>query len=172
MGCKMLDRNVHALPAMNTTARNPLSRGVCCLFALVLILMSAGCGSGNNNPTNVGLFGNWNIAMFPTGSPNASYVFAMAISQEGTSYSGSPITYTGTVSPPNNQCINTQDLRATATTTSSNNFTMTVTDATTQTIITMQGTLASDTTTLTGTYTNPASSTCSASSGTFSMTPQ
>ncbi len=147
-------------------------RVVACLIALIFVLVIAGCGSGNNNNvTNNGLFGDWNIAMFPTGSANASYVFAMAISQEGTSYSGSPITYTGTVAQPSNQCINTQALRATATT-SGTNFTMTVTDATTQTIITMQGTLATDTTTLTGTYNNPASTTCPASSGSFSMTPQ
>src|SRR5271165_1137256 len=105
------------LPTMkNAIAVNPLSRVLSCLLALVLILISAGCGSGNNNnTTNVGLFGNWNIAMFPTGSPNPSYVFALAISQEGTTYSGSPITYTGTVAQPSNQCINAQALRSTAT---------------------------------------------------------
>ena len=139
---------------------------------LTLVLLTAGCGSGNNTTTNNGLFGDWNIAMFPTGSANASYVFALAISQEGTNnYSGSPITYDGTVPIPSNLCINSNALRSTATTNGSN-FTMTVTDSTSQTVITMQGSLATSTTTLSGTYTNPASQTCTASSGTFSMTPQ
>src|SRR5208282_6665487 len=105
----------------------------------------------------------------PTGSSNASYVFALAISQEGTNnYSGSPITYNGTVPIPSNLCINSNALRSTATT-SGSNFTMTVTDSTSQTVITMHGSLATSTTTLSGTYTNPASQTCTASSGTFSM---
>jgi hypothetical protein len=156
----------------NAITRKLLSQVVSGLLALVVMLMSAGCGSGNNNNTGVvGLFGDWNIAMFPTGSASASYVFALAISQEGTTYTGSPTTYTGTVAQPSNQCINTQALRSTATTTGSN-FTMTVTDSTTQTVITMNGSLANETTTLTGTYTNPASTTCAASSGTFTMTAQ
>ncbi len=143
-----------------------------CFVALTLVLLTAGCGSNNNTPTNNGLFGDWNIAMFPTGSANASYVFALAISQEGTdNYSGSPITYTGSVPIPSNLCINSNAVRSTATT-SGSNFTMTVTDSTSQTVITMQGSLATSTTTLSGTYTNPASQTCTASSGTFSMTPQ
>ncbi len=149
-------------------------RRISCFVALTLVILAAGCGSGNNTPTNNGLMGDWNVAMFPTGNPNASYVFALAISQEGTNnFSGSPITYTGTVPIPSNQCINSSDLRSTAMTNSSNsNFTMTVTDSTSQTVITMQGSLSTSTTTLSGTYTNPASQTCSASSGTFSMTPQ
>ena len=145
---------------------------ISCFVALTLVLLTAGCGSGNNVPTNNGLFGDWNIAMFPTGSANASYVFALAISQEGTNnYSGSPITYNGSVPIPSNLCINSNALRSTATTNGSN-FTMMVTDSTSQTVITMQGSLATSTTTLSGTYTNPASQTCAASSGTFSMTPQ
>jgi len=140
--------------------------------ALLLALMTAGCGTGNNNPTNVGLFGDWNIVMFPTGSSNAMYVFALAISQEGSNtYSGSPIPYTGSVPIPTNLCINSSDLRASATTTG-NNFTLTITDATSATVITVQGTLATNTSTLSGTYSNPASQTCGASSGTMSMTPQ
>ena len=155
------------------TARNTPVRLVSCLLALILVVLAAGCGSGNNNNnTNVGLFGNWNIVMFPTGSPNPNYVFAMAISQEGSNnYSGSPITYTGTVSMPSDQCINPQALRATATT-SGSNFTMTVTDNTTQTVINMTGTLATGTNVLSGTYNNPASQTCKASTGTFGMTLQ
>jgi hypothetical protein len=155
------------------TTRNTPARFVSYLLALSLVAAAVGCGSGNNNNnTTVGLLGNWNIVMFPTGSPNPSYVFAMAISQEGSNnYSGSPITYTGTVQAPSNQCINPQALRATATTNGSN-FTMTVTDTTTQTVITMNGTLATGTNVLSGTYNNPASQTCSASSGTFTMTLQ
>jgi hypothetical protein len=156
------------------TAKKTSTRMISSLLALFFLAMTAGCGSGNNNTTNnVGLFGNWNIVMFPTGSSNASYVFALAISQEGgNNYSGSPIPYTGSTPVPSNQCINTSVLRSTATTNSSNNFTMTVTDTSTQTVITMTGSLATDTQTLSGTYTNPASTTCSSSSGTFSMTPQ
>ncbi len=154
------------------TKNNMVIRSVSCLIALILVAILAGCGSGNNTTNNVGLFGDWNIAMFPTGSSSASYVFALAISQEGTSnYSGSPITYNGSVPVPTNMCINSSALRATATT-SGSNFTMTVTDDTTETVITMQGSLATSTTTLSGTYSNPASETCKASSGTFSMTPQ
>jgi len=147
-------------------------RRLCYFLALTLVLMTAGCGSGNNTVNNNGLFGDWNIAMFPTGNSNAMYVFALAISQEGTNnYSGSPITYTGTVAIPSNLCINSSALRATATT-SGTNFTMTVTDTTSQTVITMNGTLSSVTTSLTGNYSNPASETCAASSGTFTMVPQ
>ncbi len=154
------------------TRRNKTFRILCCLVALMLVLVIAGCGSNNNNNTSVGLFGNWNIVMYPTGSPNPSYVFALAISQEGTSnYSGSPITYTGSVPVPTNQCINSAAIHATATTTGSN-FTMMVTDTTTQTVITMTGSLASGTNVLSGTYTNPASVTCSASNGTFTMATQ
>ncbi len=159
---------------MKIRAMNKMvTRSVSCLIALILVAILAGCGSGNNNtPTNVGLFGDWNIAMFPTGSSSAIYVFALAISQEGSNnYSGSPITYNGSVPVPTNMCINSSALRATATT-SGSSFTMTVTDDTTEKVITMQGSLATSTTTLSGTYSNPASQTCKASSGTFSMTPQ
>jgi hypothetical protein len=152
--------------------RNTAFRILSCVVASILVFLTAGCGGGNNSVANNGLFGDWNIVMYPTGSANASYVFAMAISQEGTNnYSGSSITYTGTVAVPSNQCINSSALRATATT-SGSNFTMTVTDTTTQTVITMTGSLSTFTSTLSGTYTNPASTTCQASSGTFSMTPQ
>jgi hypothetical protein len=148
-------------------------RRVICFSLLLPVLMIAGCGSGTNNPGTVnGLFGDWNITMFPTGSSNAMYVFALAISQEGSNnYSGSPITYNGTTPVPSNLCINSSALRATATTNGSN-FTMTVTDSTSQTIITMTGSLTTFTSTLSGTYTNPASETCPASSGSFSMTLQ
>jgi hypothetical protein len=148
-------------------------RRLSCFLVLIPVLLIAGCGSGTSNPSVVnGLFGDWNIAMYPTGSSNAMYVFALAISQEGSdNYSGSPITYDGTVPVPTNLCINSAALRATATTTGSN-FTMTVTDSTSQTIITMTGSLTTFTNTLSGNYTNPASETCPASSGTFSMTLQ
>jgi hypothetical protein len=147
-------------------------RRLSCFLLLIPVLMIAGCGSGTSNPTVNGLFGDWNIAMFPTGSSNAMYVFALAISQEGSNnYSGSPITYNGTVPVPSNLCINTSALHATATT-SGTNFSMTVTDSTSQTIITMTGSLSTFTSTLSGTYTNPASESCAASSGTFSMTLQ
>lgn len=147
-------------------------RRVLCFFLFISVLMIAGCGSGNNNATVNGLLGDWNIAMYPTGSSNAMYVFALAISQEGSNnYSGSPITYNGSVPIPTNLCINSSALRSTATT-SGSNFTMTVTDTTSQTIITMTGSLSTFTNTLSGNYTNPASETCPASSGTFSMTLQ
>ena len=145
-------------------------RLLCCLVALMIVLVIAGCGgSYNNNNNTVGLFGNWNIVMYPTGSPNPSYVFALAISQLGANnYSGSPITYTGSVPVPSGQCINSSAVHSTATTNGSN-FTMTVTDTTTQTVITMTGSLATGTNVLSGTYTNPKSVTCSSSNGTFSM---
>jgi hypothetical protein len=142
------------------------------VLPLTLLVLIAGCGGGNSTPTNVGLFGNWNITMYPTGSTTPAYVFALAISQEGsTNYSGSSITYTGGIAPPSNMCINPEALRATATT-SGNNFTMTITDSTTNTVISVQGTLSTQTTTLSGTYSNQASSTCTASNGTMSMVPQ
>jgi len=147
-------------------------RRVSYLVGLLLVLMIAGCGGGNNTPTNVGLFGDWNIVMYPNGNPNPSYVFAMAISQEGTNnYSGSAIAYTGGVPVPSDECIDTAALRASGVT-SGTNFTLTFTDPTTSTVITVQGSLSTQTTTLSGTYTNPASQSCSASSGTMTMTPQ
>ena len=145
------------------------------VLVLVFVLLLAGCGGNNNNtPNNVGLFGNWNVVMYPTGNANPAYVFALAISQEGTnSYSGSSITYTGSVPAPSGICINASGLRMTGTTNSSNsNFTMTITDPTSQTVITAQGILSSVTTSQSGTYTNPASGSCPASSGTFTMTAQ
>jgi len=153
--------------------RNPTFRILCCVAAFMPVLVAAGCGSNNNNNNTAnGLFGDWNIVMYPTGSPNPSYVFALAISEGTNNYSGSPITYTGSVPVPSNQCINSSAIHATATTTSSN-FTMTVTDTTTQTVITMTGSLATNgTNVFSGTYTNPASVTCSASNGTFNMTIQ
>jgi len=143
-------------------------------YFLVLVLLATvtGCGSSNNTPTNVGLFGKWNVVMYPNGSTTPSYVFALAMSQEGGSnYSGSSIAYDGSVGIPSNMCINGNALSATAST-SGSNFTMTVTDTTTETVITVQGSLATQTTTLSGTYNNLASQSCSASTGTVSMTPQ
>lgn len=111
--------------------------------------------------------------MFPTNDPNPAYVFALAMSQLGTStYSGASITYTGSVPQPSNMCINASALHATATTDSDNNFNMTVTDSTTNTVISVRGSLTSQSTTLTGTYTNPPSQACVQSSGSMSMTPQ
>ena len=143
-------------------------------YFLVLVLLATvtGCGSSNNTPTNVGLMGNWNVVMYPNGSTTPMFVFALAMSQLGSSnFSGSSITYNGSVGIPSNMCISGNALTATATT-SGNNFTMTVTDTTTQTVITVQGSLATQTTTLSGTYNNLTSQSCSASSGTVTMTPQ
>jgi hypothetical protein len=143
-------------------------------YFLVLVLLATvtGCGSSNNTPSNVGLFGNWNVVMYPNGSSTPSYVFGLAMSQEGSSnYSGSSITYNGSVAIPSNMCIDGNALTATATT-SGTNFTMTITDTTTATVITVQGSLTTQTTTLSGTYNNLASQVCSASTGTASFTPQ
>jgi len=141
-------------------------------FSLTAALVA--CGSGYNNPTtgNNGLFGSWNIVMYPNGTQNPIYVFALAMSQEGTSnYSGSSIAYTGSVPAPGNMCINANALTASATV-SGTNFTMMVTDTTAQTVITVQGVLGTTNTSISGTYTNPASVTCPASSGTVSMAAQ
>lgn len=143
-----------------------------CFLVLVLLVTITGCGSGNNTPNNVGLFGNWNVVMYPNGSSTPAYVFGLAMSQlGGSNYSGSSITYTGTVPIPSNMCINAKTITATATT-SGSNFSMTVTDSTTNTIIAVQGSLATQTTTLSGTYNNTASQSCVASTGTVTMTPQ
>ena len=82
------------------------------LLVIFLLVMTAACGSGYNNPpTNVGLFGNWNVAMYPTGSTTPVYVFALAISSEGANnYSGASTTYTGGVAIPANMCINGNSL--------------------------------------------------------------
>ncbi|MGC2110886.1 MAG: hypothetical protein WA655_15300 [Candidatus Korobacteraceae bacterium] len=131
----------------------------------------SGCGGSNNTTNNVGLFGDWNIVMYPTGSSTPSYVFALAISQEGTSYSGSSITYTGGVAAPSNMCINANALSAQATT-SGTNFTMTVTDTTTDTVITVNGSLATQSGQLSGTYSNSVTAACQESRGTMAMSPQ
>ena len=141
------------------------------LLPLVLLAISAGCGTGYNNPpVNSGLYGNWNIVMYPTGSQTPVYAFGLAMSQEGnTNYSGASIPYTGFVGVPGNMCINANALNATATTNNSGNtFTMTITDSSSGTVITVQGSLA----TLSGNYNNGASQTCPASSGTMSMSVQ
>ena len=150
-----------------------MKRSTILALALCLLAAIAGCGSSNNNPANVGLFGNWNITMYPTNNPNPAYVFALAMSQEGTStYSGASIRYTGGVAVPPNMCIDPNSLRATATTGTNNTFTMTITDTSTDTIISVTGSLTSQTTSLTGNYTNPSSNACPQSSGTMTMTPQ
>lgn len=142
------------------------------LLPIFLLFTVVSCGSGNNNPVNnVGLFGNWNIAMYATGSTTPTYAFGLAMSQEGNNYSGASITYTGSVAPPANMCINANSLTATATTTGSN-YTMTITDATTNTTIRVTGAIPTDTTGVSGTYTNPSSSTCPESTGTMDMEPQ
>ena len=144
-----------------------------CLLAVFLLVMTAACGSGNNAPTNIGLFGNWNVAMYPAGSSSAVYVFALAMSQEGNNnYSGASTTYNGSVPIPSNTCLNSDTLRATATTSTGGSFTMTITDTSSNTIITAQGTLPTQGTTISGTYSNAASSACSASRGSMTMAAQ
>jgi len=144
-----------------------------CLLAAFLLVMTAACGSGNNTPTNVGLFGSWNVAMYPTGNSSPVYVFALAMSQEGNNnYSGASTTYNGSVPIPNNMCIDSSTLRATATTSTGGSFTMTITDTTSNTIINVQGTLPTQGTTISGTYSNAASTGCTASSGTVTMVAQ
>lgn len=143
-------------------------------LVVTLLIMTAACGSGYNNPaTNVGLYGNWNVAMYPTGSTTPVYVFAVAISQEGNNnYSGASTTYTGSVSIPSNMCINGKSLSLSATSTSTGSFSMTITDTTSNTIISATGTIPTVTSTISGSYSNAASSTCSASSGTMTMVAQ
>jgi len=111
--------------------------------------------------------------MYANGNTTPMFVFALAMSQlgSGSNYSGSSIAYDGSVAIPTNMCISGSALTATATT-SGSNFTMTVTDATTETVITVNGSLATQTTTLSGTYNNLASQSCTASTGTVTMTPQ
>jgi hypothetical protein len=109
--------------------------------------------------------------MYPTGSGTPAYVFALAMSQEGSNYSGGSIAYNGSVAAPANMCIDPSTLRASATT-SGSNFNMTVTDSTSSTVIAVTGTLASQTGQLSGTYTNPASPACTASQGSVVMSPQ
>ncbi len=143
------------------------------LLPIVLLALVAGCGTGVNTPSNVALFGNWNIAMYPTNNANPVYVFALAMSQLGSStYSGASIAYNGSVAQPSNMCINANSLRATATVGSNNNFTMTITDTSTNTIISVQGSLTTQTNELSGNYTNGSSQACSASQGTVTMIPQ
>jgi hypothetical protein len=146
-------------------------RCLCLLFSLVLAAALVGCGGSNNTPTNVGLFGNWNVVMYPTASGTPTYVFALALSQEGTNYSGGSITYNGGVAPPSNMCINANTLRATAAT-SGSSFSMTVTDSTTSTVISVTGSLASQSGQLSGNYSNQASPACPESQGTVVMSPQ
>jgi hypothetical protein len=143
------------------------------LFSLLVLLPALSCGGGSNSIKNVGLFGNWNIAMYPTNDPNPAYAFALALSQEGGStYSGASITYTGSVPIPSDMCINATSLRATATVSSNNNYTMTITDTSTNTIISVTGTLPIQTNTVTGNYSTLPSQACSQSQGTMTMTPQ
>jgi len=143
------------------------------LFSLLILLPALGCGGGGNAINNVGLFGDWNITMYPTNDPNPAYAFALAMSQEGGStYSGCSITYTGTVAPPSDMCIHAMSLRVSATVNSDNNYTMTITDTSTNTIISVTGTLPIQTNTVTGNYSTPAGQVCSQSQGTMTMVPQ
>lgn len=143
------------------------------LIPVVLLVFLVACGSGNNNVNNVGLFGDWNITMYPTASQNPVYVFGIAMSQEGTNtYSGASIPYTGSISPPSNMCINANEMRASGTLNSNNQFNITFTDISSNTVISVSGTLQPNTTSLTGNYSNAASTACPASSGTMQMIPQ
>jgi hypothetical protein len=145
-------------------------------LVITLLIMTAACGSGYNNPaTNVGLYGNWNVAMYPTGSTTPVYVFALAISQEGNNnYSGASTTYTGSVTIPTNMCINGSTLSVSATTSNGGTtYTMNITDTSSSTIIVVNGTISTTTTsTVQGAYSNAASATCSASSGSMTMVAQ
>ena len=117
------------------------------LYALTLLslIFLCGCGNNNNATSNVGLFGYWNIVMCPTNDTNPVYVFALAMSQEGSNnYRGGSITYTGSVTAPTNMCINPKSLNAAATT-NSNNYTMPITDTSTDTVIAVNGSLLSQT---------------------------
>lgn len=143
--------------------------------SLCVVILLAGCGGSNNNPNNVGLFGNWNVAMYATGSQTPVYVFAVAMSQEGSNYSGASITYNGSVSIPSNMCISGSHISARATTSTAGNVTnyaMSFTDSTSNTIINVTGSLNPSSTTVNGNYSNSASATCPASSGTMTMVPQ
>ncbi len=142
-----------------------------CLLALLSLAMIAGCGTGYNNPPiNNGLYGDWNVTMYPTGSPNPVYVFGLAMSQEGSSnYTGASFPYNGGIPVPSNMCINANTLSAIATTNGSN-FNMTITDTSTNTVISVTGTMFSQSSSLSGNYTNPPSQACSASNGTVTMT--
>jgi hypothetical protein len=141
-----------------------------------LLVMTAGCGNGyNNNPTNVGLYGNWNVAMYPTGSTTAVYVFALAISQEGgANYSGGSTKYTGSVGIPSNMCIDGNSLSVSATTSNGGtSYSMTITDTSSGTVIRVTGSVPTTaTSTISGAYNNSASQTCSASSGSMTMVAQ
>jgi hypothetical protein len=80
--------------------------------------------------------------MYPTNDTNPVYVFALAMSQEGSNnYRGGSITYTGSVTAPTNVCINPETLNAVATT-NGNNYTMTITDTSTNTVIAVNGSLS------------------------------
>lgn len=145
-------------------------------LVITLLVMAAGCGNGyNSNPTNVGLYGNWNVAMYPTGSNTAVYVFALAISQEGSNnYSGGSTTYNGSISIPTNMCINANSLSVSATTSNGGtSYAMTITDTSSGTVINVTGSVPTTaTSTISGTYNNAASQTCSASSGSMTMVAQ
>ena len=142
------------------------------ILTVLSLIVLAGCGGNNNPTTNVGLFGYWNIVMYPTNNANPVYVFGLAMSQEGTNnYSGGSITYTGSVTAPTNMCINPKTLNAVATT-NGNNYTMTITDTSTNTVISVNGSLLSQTGSLTGNYTKAASQSCPASQGTANLAPQ
>ena len=142
------------------------------LLPILLLAVLSGCGGSNNTTNNYGLYGDWNVAMYQNGSQTAVYVFGLAMSQEGSNYTGSSIAYDGSVPVPSNMCINANSLRATATT-SGNDYTMTITDTSSNTVITVTGQLESNgSTSVTGNYNNAASATCPASSGTMDMVPQ
>lgn len=142
-----------------------------CTLPLLWLVTLTGCGGNNTSPTNVGLFGDWNIVMDPTGSQNPVYVLALAMSQEGPNYSGGSITYTGSVAVPANMCIDAQTLTAQAMT-SGSDFTTTITDSSSNAVISVTGSLATQTGSIAGTYANAGSASCPASQGTVVMTPQ
>lgn len=143
------------------------------LLPILLLATIAGCGGSNNTVNNVALYGNWNVAMYQSGTQNAVYVFGLEMSQlGGSNYSGASIPYNGSVPVPSNMCINGNTIRATATT-NGNNFNMTLTDTSSGTVISVTGTLESNgSTAVSGNYTNVASATCPASQGTMNMVPQ
>lgn len=141
---------------------------------MVLLAALIGCGGSNNTTQNAGLFGSWNIVTYTanTTTPAPIYVFALALSQAGPNYSGGSIIYNGGVAAPPTMCINPNTLTATATT-SGTNFNMTVTDTTTNTVIQIQGSLATQTGSLSGNFTSASTfGTCPAESGTVVMSPQ
>lgn len=145
------------------------------LLGIVCLALASCGGQAHSNP-GVNITGNWNVVFTQNGDSAPSYTFGMNFSRNVTVIVGSEVPYTGgTVY--NNGCINYGKLNATGNTNGGSVITMTITDSSTNSQLTISGTANANVTQINGTFNatfgaNGSSPACAAQTGTVEFTRQ